>query len=222
MEALAVETFLVREIVERIGDEIDRDDIDAAAFDADRRHPWRQEIAHFLEGLEKIIRAVDLVDIACLRITDDEAGAVDAVGPLAFAPYDRFGVVLRFEIGMIEIFRFLEHVFAKYAVVESRGRDRAHMVETAGGNRLPELDGVARSVDVGLLLRLGGRLEVVDGGQMKKVVDLAGEPFCITLRYPEILLRQVADDGDDLRVSGAPVRSQLREFLLRGLANEHV
>src|SRR5439155_22639737 len=44
----------------------------------------------------------------------------------------------------------------------------------------------------------------------------------IRFGYAEVLLRQVAEDSDDLRVSGAPVRPQIREFFLRALANEHV
>ena len=123
---------------------------------------------------------------------------------------------------MVEIFGFLEHVFAKHAIVESRRRDRAHVVETTGGNRLRELDRIARSIDVRLLLRLGGRFEVVDRGQMKKMLDLAGEFLDIRFGNAEILLGEVADDGDDLRVSGAPVRPQLSKFFLRALANEHV
>ena len=90
VEAFAVEALLVREVVERIGDEIDRDDVDAPAFDADRRHPGRQDLAHFLERLEEVVRPVDLVDVAGLRMADDESGAVDAKRPLAFAAHDAF------------------------------------------------------------------------------------------------------------------------------------
>ena len=49
VEALAVEALLVREVVERVGDEIDRHDVDAPALDADRRHPRRQDLAHLLD-----------------------------------------------------------------------------------------------------------------------------------------------------------------------------
>ena len=42
VEALAVEPLLVREVVERVGDEVHRHDVDAAALDADHRHPRRQ------------------------------------------------------------------------------------------------------------------------------------------------------------------------------------
>src|SRR5947207_13860823 len=155
-------------------------------------------------------------------MADDETGAVNAVRPFAFAPHDRLGIVLRLEIRVVQVLRFLEHVLAKHAVVEARRSDRAHMMKTTGGNRLPELDGVAGSFDVRLLLRLSGSLEIVDRGQMKKMVDLAGKFFCIAFAYAEILLRQVADDRDDLLLGSAPVRTELGELFLRALANQHV
>src|SRR5213078_3287145 len=65
-------------------------------------------------------------------------------------------------------------------------------------------------------------LEIVDRGQMKEVVDLAGEFFCVAFRDAEIFLRQIAYDRDDLIVSGAPVRLELRQFFLGALANENV
>jgi hypothetical protein len=173
METLAVEPFLVRQIVERVGDEVDRNDVDAPALDAYRRHPRRQHVAHLLDQLEEVIRAVDLVDVPGLRVTDDEAGAVDAPRPLAFAAHDALGQVLGAEIRMIQVLRFLEHVFAEHAVVEPGGGDRARVMEATGLNRMREFDRMTRAVDVRplLILRAGG--QIVDRRQMEQVVDLA-------------------------------------------------
>ena len=90
MEALAVLTLLVGDVIDRGDDEIDRDDIDAPALDADGRHPRRQHGAHLLDQLEEIIGAVDLVHLAGTRITDDEGRAVDAPRHAAFAADDAF------------------------------------------------------------------------------------------------------------------------------------
>ena len=75
MEAAAVEARLVRDVVHRVDDVIDRHHVHAAAFDADRRHPWRQRLAQLLERTEEIIGPVDLVDLAGLRMAEDDAPA---------------------------------------------------------------------------------------------------------------------------------------------------
>jgi hypothetical protein len=66
VEAMAVELGLVRDVVDRVGDEIHRHDVDAAALDAERRHPRRQHFAQLLEEGEEVVRAVDLVHLAGL------------------------------------------------------------------------------------------------------------------------------------------------------------
>ncbi len=53
VEAIAVEARLVRDVIHRRGDEIHRHDIDAPAFDADRRHPRRQHLAQLLISVKK-------------------------------------------------------------------------------------------------------------------------------------------------------------------------
>ena len=142
MEALAVEALLVREIVERVGDEVDRHDVDAPAFDADHRHPRRQRVAQLLQRLEEVVRAVDLVDVAGLRVADDEARPVDPERPLAVLAHDAFGIVLGPEVRMVEVLGLLEHVLAEDAVVEAGGGDRAHVMEAAGA-RPPSANSIA-------------------------------------------------------------------------------
>ena len=223
VEALAVESLLVREVVERVGDEVDRHDVDAAALDADRRHPRRQRAPELLQRLEEIVRPVDLVDVAGLRVADDEAGPVDPERHLAVLADDAFGIVLGPEIRMVEVLGLLEHVLAEHAVVEPGGGDRAHVVEAAGADGRGECDGVARALDVRALLLLRARREIVDRGQMEDVLHASLELAEVRGRHPEVWLREIADDADDLAVGRAPVlRAQLVELRQRALAHEDV
>ena len=223
VETFSVEVLLVREIVERVGDEIDGHDVDAPAFDADHRHPRRQRLPQFLQRLEKVVWTVDLVDVAGLRIANDEARPVNPQRPRAVVAHHAFGIVLRPEVRMIEVFGLLEHVLAKDTVVEAGGRDRAHMVEAAHGDRFSELDSVARAFDIGLLLRFRACREIVDRGEMKEVGDLALELLPVVIRHAEARFSEVADNPDHLLVGGAPVAvAQFSEFLDRSLAHEDI
>ena len=176
VEAPAVEALLVGDVVHRVDDEVDRHDVDAPALDADRRHPRRQSVAHLLERLEEVVRAVDLVDLAGLRVADHDARAVDPPRAPAFAAHDALGIVLGPEVGMIELLGLLEHVLAEHAVVEPRGGDRAHVVEAAGACtasanctawRVPST--------LATCCVFGAGREVVDRGEMEEVLDLALE-----------------------------------------------
>ena len=213
MEALSVEAFLVRQVIEGVGDKIDRNDVDATALDADRGNPRREHRAHLLNQLEKVVRAIDLVDISCFGMADDEARAVDAPGPLVFLAHDAFRDVLGAKVRMIEVLGFLEHVFAKHAVVEACRSDRAHMMKAAGLDAFRELNGMARPVDVGALLVLCARREVVNGSQMKQVRNLALELFQICVRHTEVGFGQVADDRHNAFLQGAPRLPQRIELL---------
>ena len=62
-EGLPVEAGLVGDVVDRVGDVVNRNDVDLAALDADRRQPGRQHPAHLLQQLEAVIGAIDLVDL---------------------------------------------------------------------------------------------------------------------------------------------------------------
>ena len=81
LEGLAVEAGLVGDVVDRVGDEVDRDDVDLAALDADRRQPGGQHPPRPLQQLEEVVGAVDLVDLAGPRVADDDPRPVDAPGP---------------------------------------------------------------------------------------------------------------------------------------------
>ncbi len=222
VEALAVESLLVREIVERVGDEVHRHDVDAPALDADHRHPSRKEVSRLLQRLEEVVRPVDLVDLAGLRVADDEPRPVDAERPLAFVAHDAFRVVLGLEVRVIELFGLVEHVLAERPFVESGRGDRAHVMEAAGGDGLGEAHRVARPLDVRDLLRLRACRDVVDRGEVEEVVDLPLELFRLRGGDPEPGLLEVAVDGDHLLVVGAPARARCGELLLGALADEHV
>jgi hypothetical protein len=222
VKAPAVQTFLVREIVERVGDEIDGHDVDAPALDADRRHPRWQHVAHLLQQFEKVVRAVDLVDVAGFRVADDETRPVDPPRPLAVGAHDTFGQMLGAEIRVIQVFGFLEHVFAEDAVVEPRRGNRADVMEAAGLHALGKFDCMSRAVDVGGLLGFGAGREIVDRGQMEQVPDLALELLELGVGHAEVRLGQIADHGDHSLVVGAPGFAEAGELLLRVLAHEDI
>ncbi len=105
LEGLPVESRLVGDVVDRVGDVVDRDDVDLAALDADRRQPGRQHPARLLQQLEEVVGPVHLVDLTAARVADDDAGPVDPPGPRAFLAHDPLGLVLGAEVGMgVELF----------------------------------------------------------------------------------------------------------------------
>jgi hypothetical protein len=109
-----------------------------------------------------------------------------------------FGIVLGLEVRMVEVFGLLEHVLAKDAVVESGGGDGTHVVEAACRQRLRALHRVPRAIDVGRLLVFSACLQVIYGGEVEEVLDLALELLQVGVGDSEIFLRQVADDRDDI------------------------
>ena len=59
VKGLAVESLFVADVVDRVGDEVNRHDVDLLAFDTDRRHPRRKHVAQTLDHLEEVVRTVD-------------------------------------------------------------------------------------------------------------------------------------------------------------------
>ena len=222
MEAFPIETPLVREVIERVRDKVDGYDVDASAFDADRRHPGRKDLPQLLDQLEEIVRPVDLVDEPGPGVADDEARPIDAPRPLVLVAHDPFGHMLGLEVRMVELLGFLEHVLAERAFVEAGRGDRAHVVEAARANGFRELDRVARSVDVGLLLGFGARGEIVNRREMEHMLDLVLELLELRVRHAKITLREIADYGDHPVFVDAPGLAQRCEFLLRSLADQNM
>ena len=164
------------DVVDRRGDVVDRDDVDLAALDPDRRQPGGQHAARALQQLEEVVGPVDLVDRAGARVADDDPRPVDAPGPGALFADHPLGLVLGAEVGVdVEVFGLVEHVLAPLAAVEPGGGDRADLVEAAGLDRGRELDRVTGPLDVGDLLRFGAGGHVVDRRQVEEVVDVAAQ-----------------------------------------------
>ena len=97
---------------------------------------------------------------------------------------------------MLEVFRFVEHVFAENAFEQTRRSDRADVMNAAGLDGMGQGHGVAGADHVRRHLDLGAGAEVIHGGEMEKVVDLALELLDVGLADAEAGLQQVADDGD--------------------------
>ncbi len=80
VEGVPVEVRLVRDVLERARDPVDGDDVRVAEVQSHQRHPLGQQLAHPLDRLEEVVRAVDLVHLAGLRVADDDPRPVHAPG----------------------------------------------------------------------------------------------------------------------------------------------
>ena len=172
VEGAAVEPVEMGEMIDRGDDEVDRHDIDSAALDADHRNPRGHDVAQLLDELEEVVGAVNLVDLACSRVADDDAGAIDPPGDVLLRPHQPLALMLGGVIRMLETARLVEHVLAENAIVQARRSDRAHVMEAARLDRLGEGQRVRDACDVGSDNLRRGRLEVVNGGEMEETVDL--------------------------------------------------
>ena len=162
---------LVRDVVHRVGDEIHRHDVDAPALDAERRHPLRQHLAQLLDQREQVVRAVDLVDLAGLRMRRPPCPAGRcATGPCVSLRTSAFGIVLGAEVRIVQALGLVEHVLAEHARVQAGGGDRTGVVEAAGLDRGGQFQRVPRAVDVGDLLRFRVGGEVVDRGEVEEML----------------------------------------------------
>ena len=89
------------------------------------------------------------------------------------------------------------------------------MVKASGGDCVGELHRMAGAFDVGGLLLLRARLQVVDGGKMEKMFDFAFKFLPIGGRYAEIGFSKVADDWNQLVFGGLALLAQRLEFFRR-------
>ena len=220
MESLPIEAFAQPQIFERRDDEIHGHDVDAAALEADHRRPGRQNFTKLLNQLEEVIGSVDLVDLAGLRIPDDDPRPVDAPGNLRLRPDNRFAVVLGPEIGVIEAPRFFKHILAKNPFIQARGGNRAHVMKAAGVDVSRKFQCIPHAIDV-----RGGDLrricrQVVDRGEMEDVIDLAFEPADGLRIRAQIGFVDVAEDRRHALRRGPPCLPQSREGVGRGVAHK--
>ncbi len=220
--ARAVALFEMGDMVERVDDEIDRHQIDAPALYADDRHPGRQRLTGLLDQLEEVIRAVDLVDLAGLGIAHHDPRTIDAPGNPALGADQLFRAMLAGEIRMVEAARLLEHVLAEDALIEARRGNRADVMKAARADRGGKLQNVPRALHIGPHLQLRIGFEIVDGGKVENVIDLAGQLLPVFRRHAKVRLADVSRNRDDVGLVGTPERSQCRDALGRGVAHEHV
>ncbi len=210
------------DVVHRLGDEVDRDDVDLPALDPDAGKPLWHGVAGSLQELEEVVRAVDLVHLAGLGVPDNDSRPVDPPWHLRLLADDRLGLVLGLEVGVVlDLLGLVEHVLSEGALVEAGRRDRADHVEALGVELLGELDRLTSALDVGdaLALRVGGH--VVDRRQVEEVVD--PPPQLVDLiAAAKVLLGKVPDHRHDPVLVRPPAAPQLLEPPARALADEHV
>ncbi len=222
-ERPAVEPLLMRDVVHRAHDIVDRDDVDLPPLNPRHRHPLRDGVAKPPDQLEEVVGAVDLVHLAGLRVADDDARAVHPPRPRGLVPDHCLRVVLGAEVRMdVEVLGLLEHVLAPGPPVQTGGGDGADHVHATRFHCLRELHHVARALDVRDRLTLGVGGHVVDRGQVEQVVDVPLQPRDVFVGDPEPWRRQVPDDPDDAVLVGSPAVAELREPALGALADEHV
>jgi hypothetical protein len=213
----------VRDVVERRDDVVDRDDVDAPSLEPDQREPLRQRPPEPLEQREEVHRTVDLVDVPGPRVADDDAGPVHPPRHGALGPHDALGLVLGREVRVVEPGGLVEHPLGEPTLERAGHRDGRDVVEARvrpePGDRLEHVPG---ALDVGLLLGLLRRLEVVDGGAVEDVVDVAGDALERLDGQPEPGLGDVTDERLDPAGGRAPLADALLEPFDRALADQAV
>ncbi|GAA2994238.1 hypothetical protein GCM10010483_43460 [Actinokineospora diospyrosa] len=113
------------------------------------------------QGREEVVRAVDLVHLACARVADHRRGAIDAERHPALFADQTLGRELRGVVRRVVALSQVEVAFGEAAPVIARHRDRRHVVEHAGAYRRRELQRVPGTRHVGAVVVLGGGGEVV-------------------------------------------------------------
>ncbi len=227
VERPAVEVGLVRDVLERAGDPVDGHDVRVAEIQSDERHPLGQQLAQPLDRLEEVVRAVDLVHLAGLRVADHDARPVHAPRHVGLLAHDPLGLVLGAVIRRGQALALVEHVLVEDAPVGARDGDRGHVVQALGVDRARQLDGVRGAADVDRRVALGGGRHVIDGRQVEEMVDLAAQLRDALLLDAQQRAAQIADHRlDALRRRGpgddAPARDQVVEPRGRAVAHEHV
>jgi hypothetical protein len=84
------------------------------------------------------------------------------------------------EVRMIEVDGLLEHVFGEPSGKASRDGNRAHVMKATGPELARETQRIARSRDIRPLEIHCIRIEIVQGRQVKKVLNITlerGQPF---------------------------------------------
>ncbi len=227
VEGAVVEVGLVGDVVERCGHPVDRHDVRLAEVQPYQRQPLGEQPARALDRLEEVVRAVDLVHLAGLRVADHDRRAVYAPGDVRLLAHDPLGLELRAVIGRRQLLALVEHLLLEGALVLAGHRDRGDVMQMADVERARELDRMRRAADVHRRVALGRRGHVVDGGEVEEVGDLATQLGHLLLLDPQQRTAQVADHRlDPLRGRRSrddrPTLDQIVEPSERALAHKYV
>src|SRR3546814_3683064 len=85
-----------------------------------------------------VVRPVDLVHLAGLRMADHHARAVDAPLDALLLAHQSFGVMLGAQVGIVQALGLVEHVLAEDARVQPGRGDRTGVVEATRLDRSEE------------------------------------------------------------------------------------
>ena len=214
----------MRDVVDRVGDEVDGDDVGVTDLRPDERHPFRDQVARARDRLEEVIGPVDLVHLAGLRVPDDDRRAVDPPGHRGLAADEPLGFELGLVVGRRQGLREVEVRFGEGPAVAPRDRDRGDVVQAAELERGGELEHVARPVDAGARHLLGGSAQVVERREVKASLDLApgrGRPGGLDAQQRQLeIARQDVDALVVKQLACAPERGGAHDEVHLPLALE--
>ena len=179
-----------------INDVIDRNDIEASTFKTDGRHPLGKSVTQLLQHLEEVVGAINLIDFTSLGMTNDHTGAIDFIWHLATLFTDDFFChMFGAQIGIVKILCLLKHIFTEDALVESSRSYGADMMKITRPQGFGTIDRRMGTLNIGQLLSFAIRLQIIDSGQMKEVIDTTFKALSIICRESKIRSGQITDDG---------------------------
>ncbi len=143
-------------------------------------------------------------------------------GTRAFFPDHRFGFMLGAKVGMVEAFSLFEHVLPEHTVVHTSRCNRTRQVKSPCFDCLCELHRCAGPLDVDLLLHLGTRVQVINGSQMKDVIDLSFQRLGLRRAHAQAFFRQVAFHLDEAVVADSILFAQCSDLPGARLADQQV
>ena len=209
------------DVVHRRRDEVDRDDVDVPALEADDRRPLGKHAAQALDHLEEVVGPVDLVHLAGLRMAHDDPRPVDAPRHLA-SPRARAS---RTRTWCASRGRRTSGPRRTCPRGTGRGSDPRPRSSWCGGRPSPERVGELDRVRVPSTFSGGWsrrpppcrrwRRDGRSGRRLRAVSRSASET-------PSSGARDVADHRTMRPSSRAPARDQLLQPGARALADEHV
>ncbi len=127
--------------------------------------------------------------------------------------HQTFRLVLGLEVRIFQAFGLIEHVFTEHAGIQTGSGDGTGVMETAGLDDRRQLQGVLGTADVGQLLAVGIRRQVVDCGQMEEMLDLAFKRGNLGSAQAQLGFGKIAGDRNDAFHVPSHRLANLAEFL---------